>query len=494
MLFNSIPFVFFFPVVAILYYVLPDKARWVWLLIASIFFYMVGNPLNILVPVFIIVLTYLCGILVESETSPKKAQIYHIAGIVAIVGILIFFKYINFFTDSIFDAVNLVRTRFMHASGTVSNSLLIKIITPLSISYITFQAIGYLIEIKQGNHKAERNLGHFSTYLLFFPKLIAGPVERAHHFLPQLKTSKAFDLGNATNGLQLVLWGLFKKVVIADNVGIFVHDIFHNPDPQKGILLVAGCFLYTIQMYADFSGYTDMAIGLSRFLGFDLIRNFDRPFSARSMTEFWRKWHISLSTWFADYFYKPIAIKRRNWGNWSIVYASMVTFIVLGFWHGANWTYIVFGGLHGFMLALEFITKKLRKNIRNRIPAFINDGLGMLFTFLFFTFTLIFFRADTVSAAFTVLKYGTIGLHDGIYSLLHPAILHVEPQAIYYILICLFCGALLLIAHYLHRKISDPQIIYRYSGLLQVSFYIILLFVILVWGNFGSREFIYAKF
>jgi D-alanyl-lipoteichoic acid acyltransferase DltB (MBOAT superfamily) len=247
-------------------------------------------------------------------------------------------------------------------------------------------------------------------------------------------------------------------------------------------------------MYTDFSGYTDMAIGLSRLLGLTLMQNFNRPFSAKSLTEFWRKWHISLSTWFGDYFYKPIAIKRRNWGDWSIVYASMTTFIVLGFWHGANWTYIVFGGLHGFMLALEFFTRKIRKNIRNKIPAFINNNLGILFTFSYFTFSLIFFRASTLSDAFYVIKYGIVGLPGDIYNFIHQTDPSFSMLWLYYLKIFLIYGSLVFVVQYFHGKINEPLPVHRYSKLATVSFYVLLLFIVLVWGNFGSRDFIYAQF
>jgi D-alanyl-lipoteichoic acid acyltransferase DltB (MBOAT superfamily) len=480
--------------VAILYYILPGKTRWAWLLLASLFFYMFAAPLNILVPVSIILTAYGSGILIEKASTPKKANLFFILGIIIIVGILIAFKYLNFFTDILFDLANIVRHKFLHSPESLTNSLFVKIITPLGISYITFQAMGYLIEIKQGNHKAERNLGHFSAYLLYFPKLIAGPVERAHNFLPQLKKPIAFDFDTMAQGLKLILWGLFKKVVIADNLGSYINDMYGNLHNYQGISLIAGCFLYTLQMYTDFSGYTDMAIGLSRLLGINLMQNFDRPFTAKSLTEFWRRWHISLSTWFGDYFYKPIAIKRRNWGNWSIVYASMVTFIVLGFWHGANWTYIVFGGIHGFMLALEFFTKKIRKNIRSKIPVFINDYLGILFTISYFTFSLVFFRASSLSDAFYVIKHAITGLPEDIYNLIHQTNYSLTMQTLYYLKAFLIYGSLVFIIQYFRGKINDPLLVHRYSKLAMVSFYVLLLFIVLVWGNFGSRDFIYAQF
>jgi alginate O-acetyltransferase complex protein AlgI len=278
------------------------------------------------------------------------------------------------------------------------------VLTPLGISYITFQAIGYLIEIKRGNEIAEKNIGHFSTFLLFFPKIIAGPVERAHRFLPQLKQDISFKYDNISNGAKLIIWGLFKKLVIADRLSIYVDAVLGNASHHSCISLITGVIFYVFQMYADFSGYTDMALGFAKVLGFDLTQNFNRPFFAKSVTEFWRKWHISLSTWFADYFYNPIAIAKRDWGNWSVVYAFFITFIVLGFWHGANWTFIVFGALQALILTIEFFTRKTRKNLRKKIPLFLNNTLGILFTVAYFAFSLIFFRAINIQEAFIIIK------------------------------------------------------------------------------------------
>jgi D-alanyl-lipoteichoic acid acyltransferase DltB (MBOAT superfamily) len=257
--------------------------------------------------------------------------------------------------------------------------------------------MGYLIEIKRGNHKAEGNLGHFSTYIFFFPKLVAGPIERAHHFLPQIKRVVKFDSKTLNEGFTLILWGLFKKLVIADRLSLYTSAVLDSPVHQSGVTLITASLLYMFQMYADFSGYTDMALGTAKVFGFDLMPNFNRPLFARSVSEFWRKWHISLSSWFADYFYTPITIAKRNWGKWSVVYAFFLTFIVLGFWHGPSWTFIVFGALQGVILTIEFFTRKIRKNIRKRIPPFLNNVAGMGFTIVYFAFSLIFFRAASLS-------------------------------------------------------------------------------------------------
>ncbi|MGC4100549.1 MBOAT family O-acyltransferase [Ferruginibacter sp.] len=404
MLFNSFGFVIFFAVVAIVHFILPAKARWVWLLLSSTFFYMYASPVYIWVPALIILVSYLGGIQIEKASSPKKAQRNFVLCLIANIGVLVFFKYTNFLTTQVLELANFINTKLLHSGTVKTDSLLVDIAAPLGISYITFQAIGYLIEIKRGNHKAERNIGHFASFILFFPKIISGPIERAHNFLPQLKKAPGFDLDRISEALKIILWGFFKKVVIADRLSIYTNAVFNNYQFHNGNTLFVASIFYTIQLYADFSGYTDMAVGVSKLLGFDIIQNFNRPFFAKSVSEFWRRWHISLSTWFAEYFYTPLAMSKRDWGNWSVPYASLVTFVVLGFWHGANWTFIVFGALQGVVLSLEFFTKKSRKKMRKKIPAFINDWGGIFLTFMFINFAEIFFRADSVTQALVIIK------------------------------------------------------------------------------------------
>ena len=404
MVFTSLVFVLFFSLVAVLYYLLPAKFRWIWILVSGIFFYMYTNPEYILIPVFIILISWIAGVQIEKAELQNKTSRFYLYAIIANIAVLVFFKYSNFFTNTAVNFINFTRHKIFHNAGTTSNPLLIKVIAPLGISYITFQAIGYLIEIKRGNHKAEQNLGHFSTYLLFFPKIIAGPVERAHNFLPQLKSPRLFEYNNIRDGLRQVLWGLFKKIVIADRLSLYVSSVLDNADFHSGISLTLGSIFYVFQMYADFSGYSDMALGFAKILGFDIVQNFNRPFFAKSVSEFWRKWHISLSTWFADYFYTPIAVAKRDWGVWSVVYAFFITFIVLGFWHGANWTFIVFGALQGLILTIEFFTRKARKKAGKKMPVFLNNGLSMIFVFAYFGLSLIFFRANSIADAFTIIS------------------------------------------------------------------------------------------
>ncbi len=483
MIFNSIVFGIFFFITALIIFFSPSRYRWVWLLLAGIFFYAWSNPAYLFVPAFIILVTYFGGLMMEKAASEKMMKRYYFACIAANIGILVFFKYSNFFTASGVDFINFCSQKIFHSNAAVKNNLMIHLLAPLGISYITFQAIGYLIEIKRGNEAAEKHLGHFSAYLLFFPKLVAGPVERAHHFLPQIKNPAAFDYDNISSGVKLVIWGLFKKIVIADRISIYTNVVFNNFEHHSGITLFATAILYVFQLYADFSGYTDMALGFARILGFDLTQNFNRPLLAKSVTEFWRKWHISLSSWFTDYFYNPIAIEKRDWGKWAIVYASFITFITLGFWHGANWTFIVFGFSQALILSIEFFTRKARKDWRKKIPVQLNNLLGISFTFLYFAFASIFFRANSVSDACSIIKK-IVCLNGPFFS--------DTPSMMIFTVVGVCCLAAYDIKkEYFNNLFTLSE---NKNWLIRNSYYCLLIILILLIGVFDGGQFIYFQF
>ena len=483
MIFNSIAFFLFFIGVLAVLYLLPAKYRWVWVLAVSTFFYAYAKPAYILVPLCITALSYFAGISIEKAASEQGKKKIFIASVASIIATLVFFKYTNFFTTTFTDFFNYLSQKIFHSQHTATNSLLINVAAPLGISYITFQAIGYLIEIKRGAETAEKHFGHFATYLLLFTKIIAGPVERAHRFLPQLKNPTALSYENFVSGARQMLWGLFKKIVIADRLSIYVNAVYNNYEHHSGITLLFASVCYVFQVYADFSGYTDMALGLSRMMGFKLMPNFNRPFLAKSVTEFWRRWHISLSTWFADYFYNPIAIAKRDWGLWAVIYACFVTFTVLGFWHGANWTYIMFGFLQGLILAVEILTRKQRKNVRKKIPVWLNDSTGIIFTLGYFVFSSIFFRAESVGDAFAIIK----------------KIIHLKGPLFYdsasmlmFVLLSIFYIA----AHDIKKEFFDNRFTLAQNKywLVRNGYYCMLLIIILVMGVFDGGEFIYFQF
>jgi len=483
MLFNSLTFLLFFLLVLFIYYLLPQKGKWCWLLLSSIVFYMWAKPILIIIPFVIIIVNYISGIQITNCKNLHTKKIVFLCSICANIGVLLFYKYTNFVSNFIFDVINCFHIKLFHFTTTCQNPFLIHVLVPLGLSYITFQAMGYLIEIYRGNITAERNLGLFSTYLLFFPKVISGPIERAHHFLPQFKKVIKFDPMIISQGLKLLLWGFFKKLVVADRLIIYINQVFPNLHSQNGKTLLLACVFSTIQMYADFSGYTDIALGLSKILGFDLIQNFDRPFFATTISEFWRKWHISLSTWFADFVYTPLAIAKREWGIWSVVFSSMVTFLILGLWHGANWTFIMFGALQGVMLSIEFITRKIRKKIGKKIPVIITTVGGIVYTFSFFSFSLIFFRADSIHDALFVIK--KICHFDGSVFIPLPSQLYLSIS-----------GVLILILVELKQELKFIHVSFLHNKRFSIRFvtYLVLTLYILLFSVYDGAQFIYFKF
>ncbi|MCF8296600.1 MAG: MBOAT family protein [Bacteroidales bacterium] len=366
-----------------------------------------------------------------------------------------------------------------------TNPILLNIIAPIGISYISFQAIGYLIEIYRGNHPPEKNIGIFASYVMFFPKLLSGPIERAHNFIPQLYKKHEFEYQQTVDGLKLVAWGFFKKLVIADRIAILTDQVFNNVQQYTGIPLIIAVLLFTVQLYADFSGYTDIALGIAQTLGFKLMNNFNIPFVAKSTKELWRRWHISLSTWFNDYVFNTIVINRRDWNKWAIVYATIVTFLILGLWHGSSWNFVIFGFVQGLILSLEFLTMKIRKRLRSKIPVFLNNSFGIIFTFFFFSFALIFFRANNFSdAIYTISHLFDIqfGFNEN---------LGIEGRDIYLIPVLVF---FLFFIQFLQIKGSIITRLSRKPVYFRWMLYCTLLLSILFFGLFSKSSYIYLQF
>jgi len=398
MLFNSFHFLIFFPVVTLLYFLLPHRFRWLHLLIASCVFYMAFIPIYILILFFTIIIDYIAGIIIEGETG-KRRRLFLIISIVANVGVLAFFKYFNFFTENVNGLLALLHI-------TTYPIPLLKIILPIGLSFHTFQAMSYTIEVYRGNQKAERHFGIYALYVMFYPQLTAGPIERPQNMLHQFHEEHKFDSQNLLNGLRLMLWGFFKKLVIADRLAQYVTIVYAFPGQFHYLNLVISTIFFGFQIYCDFSGYSDIALGSAQVMGFKLMTNFNRPFLyATNITEFWRRWHISLYTWFNDYLYTPLAIAFREYMKWGIAAAIIITFALSGLWHGANWTFVIWGLLHATALIYDMLTKKIRKKVSKKIPASIYRVSSILITFVILNITWIFFRANTVSDAFLIVKH-----------------------------------------------------------------------------------------
>jgi len=327
------------------------------------------------------------------ETDERRKKFWFWLSIIINLGFLGVFKYYNFFISSFADGLSQL--------GITVHYSTLNIILPVGISFYTFHGLSYVIDIYKSRIKAERNFVDYGLFVSFFPLLVAGPIERATHLLPQIKVKREFNYENAKSGLRQILWGLFKKIVIADQSAIFVNKIFDHPEFYPGSTLVIGAILFAFQIYGDFSGYSDIALGTARLLGFDLLKNFNYPYFSRSIAEFWRKWHISLSTWFRDYLYIPLGGSKG--GNWGRIRNTFIIFIVSGFWHGANWTFIIWGFLNALFILPSIVFKTNRKNLDivaedSLLPSF-KEAFMILFTFSLTVFAWIFFRADNVSEA-----------------------------------------------------------------------------------------------
>ncbi len=400
MLFNSFQFLVFFPLVTIIYFLLPHKFRWFHLLVASCIFYMAFIPVYILILFFTIIIDYIAGIYIE-QSQGRRRKLFLVMSIIANVGVLAVFKYYNFFIDNINELFHL--THF-----TQSSLPLLKILLPIGLSFHTFQAMSYTIEVYRGNQKAERHFGIYSLYVMFYPQLVAGPIERPQNLLHQFRENHAFNYDRVISGLRLMLWGFFKKIVIADKFALLVDKVYNDPHHYNGLNLTLATFFFAYQIYCDFSGYSDVAIGAARIMGFSLMKNFKHPYQSKSVSEFWTRWHISLSTWFRDYLYIPLGGNRVKVPR--MYFNLMVVFLISGFWHGANLTFIIWGALHGFYLVFSLMTKNVRQSLFKYLPSKATTVLSVMLTFLFVCFAWIFFRANNVHDALYISTHFFKGL------------------------------------------------------------------------------------
>jgi alginate O-acetyltransferase complex protein AlgI len=381
-----------FIVFLLLFYCVKNKFKIYILLISSILFISVLSVNVAIFSLLFAALNYFIGIALDKFRSNQnlKTNIFWL-GIFLNIAILGSFKYLNVFFGS-------MDSKFFD-SGIYSLVPSMSIMVPIGISYYTFQSLGYLIRVSRGNENAERNFATYATYLLFFPKFLSGPVSRSNQFLPQLNNPAKYDKNNVETGSRLLLWGLFKKMVIADNLFGPVSDVYNNVHQFSGLALITVLFIQTIYIYADFSGYTDMALGVAKMFGINLVDNFNRPFLAKNISEFWRRWHISLSSWCNDFIYNPFIIKYRRFGNRAVIAGIFLTFFIVGIWHGANWTFVVLGILQGIAIVYEFHTKKYRLKFAARFSKSTVTMLSRLVVFIFMSVSMVFFFSKSVSDA-----------------------------------------------------------------------------------------------
>ena len=401
MLFNSIDFAIFLPIVFLLYWFVANKnlkLQNFLIVVASYLFYGWWDWRFLSLILFSTLIDYTVGIRLSREDNISKRKILLWISILVNLGFLGFFKYYNFFLDNFITAFSFF--------GTPINVKGLNIILPVGISFYTFQTLSYTIDVYKRKLEPTKDFIAFTAFVSFFPQLVAGPIERATHLLPQFHKRRKFDYALAVDGMRQILWGLFKKIVIADNCAEFANQIFNNSADMNGSTLVLGAIFFTFQIYGDFSGYSDIAIGTSRLFGFNLKQNFAFPYFSRDIAEFWRRWHISLSTWFRDYLYIPLGGSRG--GTWMKIRNTFIIFIVSGFWHGANWTFIVWGALN----AIYFLPLLLTNNNRNNLETVAKGKLFpnlkelsfMLLTFGLTVFAWIFFRADNIGHAISYIS------------------------------------------------------------------------------------------
>lgn len=495
MLFNSIEFLIFFPIVTALYFLLPHNSRWFMLLMASCLFYMAFIPVYILILLVTIVIDYFAGMWIEDSKGPRR-KFYLIVSIVSTCLVLFIFKYFNFFN------ANMTRlAEFLHWNYPISA---LNLILPIGLSFHTFQSLSYVVEVYRGNQKAERHFGIYSLYVMFYPQLVAGPIERPQNLLHQFYEKHAFDYQRVTDGLKLMAWGMFKKVVIADRLAVYVNLVYDNPSEYQSVSLILATVFFAFQIYCDFSGYSDIAIGAAQVMGFKLMDNFNRPYFSKSVAEFWKRWHISLSTWFKDYFYIPLGGNRVSVPRWYL--NLFLTFLLSGLWHGANWTYIVWGALHGGYLVLGLMTAPWRKKFTTAIGLtgfpVLHRYVRIAITFSLVAFAWIFFRAKDIHDALYIVTHLFSGIPEYVMSFVHGTydpikgkffpILLGQPKMEFVLAI----GGIVFMecVHLVQRHNSIRHMLVDKPLWLRWGIYFAIVYGMIFFGAFGNVQFIYFQF
>lgn len=468
MLFNSLHFLFFLPIVVGLYYLLPQKFRWILIFISSCYFYMVFVPKYILILFLIIIIDYIAAITIEKIEGRLKL-FYLIASLTANIGLLAFFKYFNFLNENLVSVFSLFGQEFHPVN--------LSIILPIGLSFHTFQSMSYTIEVYRGRQKAERHLGYFANYVLFFPQMVAGPIERYETLGNELKSVHKPLYQNFSDGFKLVLFGLFIKMVVADNIAPYVNQVYLDPLKYSSFEVLMSIFLFSFQIYADFFGYSTIALGCAKLLGINIMNNFKTPYLAKSVSEFWSRWHISLSTWFRDYLYIPLGGNRVKIPRWSI--NVLIVFMISGLWHGASWTFVVWGALHGLMLLLERYFSMLFKFEIKKEWSALNVFL-VIKTFVITSFIWIFFRAESFQKAKDMFRALTHNQN------VYPLQLDILMPVIFTALMIMF--DLFLYNSRFDSKLNTFKTPYRWA------FYTVILFCLMALSGTQKFTFIYFQF
>ena len=477
MLFNSFPYLLFFPVVCLLYFAIPFRWRTAFLLLASYYFYMCWRWEYVVLIMAQTEINFLCGLKMERARTQAARRALLLTAIILSLSLLFFFKYYNFANEALRSLFAFVEVPY-HVPR-------LNVLLPIGISFHTFQTLSYIIDLYRGKIPVERSFVKFALFVSFFPLLVAGPIERANRLLPQLERRNHFDVDRLSSGLKLMLWGFFKKVVIADRLAEYVNQIYPHPADFSGATLALATYCFAFQIYCDFSGYTDIAIGSARVLGYDLMQNFNLPYLARSISEFWQRWHISLSTWFRDYVYFPLGGNRVSARRWA--FNIMVVFALSGLWHGANWTFLIWGALHGGYYLLEKHVGPYAGDLFQLcgIPQRVRVLLQTLITFHLVLFAWIFFRAGS--------------LHDALFIVQRICSDLASPIYLGYSSVGTMLGLtlilMLIVVQWLQYKNRLPLYFsgVRLPALLRWSGYLAMLLAISMLGKSGN-DFIYFQF
>lgn len=471
MLFNSVGYLVFLPVVVGLTFVLPHRFRWVWLLAASYFFYMCWNPAYSLLLVASTLIAYAAGLVCDGTPDHRKKKIALAASVAVNLSILVVFKYWRFINHSLSGLFGA-----FHWQWPIHD---LDVLLPVGISFFTFQSMSYTFDVYRGKIKAERHLGYLGLYKAFFPQMIAGPIERGGHLLPQFRAEHRWDWARVASGLELILWGLFKKVVIADRLALFVDAVYNNVPHHNATDYVLATYLFAFQIYCDFSGYSDIAIGSARILGIDLMKNFHVPYFSRSIQEFWRRWHISLSTWLRDYLYIPLGGSRE--GKFNTYKSLMVTMLLGGLWHGASWNFVAWGGIHGLLLSVSRSSRLSSDEIDRQ--AWWIKGVKVFVTFNLVCFAWIFFRSSSWSDTLTILD--SFGRLRFAHAFIDPLSLAYGSVGIFVLLLVEIC--------YVRRTHFRLDWLRLPSGVRWACYYATI-FAITLFGVENGAQFIYFQF
>ena len=492
MLFNSIEFLIFFPIVVFIYYLIPDKAKYIWLLAASYFFYMQWNPAYVFLLLTSTVVTYTGALILEKMSDVKKRKLCLFCALVINLFILGYFKYANFFVTYFNRALTIIGREPMMWDK--------DILLPVGISFFTLQALGYLIDVYRGDIYPEHNFLKYALFISFFPQLVAGPIERSKNLLKQLATPNKFSYENLRRGLLIMLYGFFLKVVIADRVAIAVDAVYDAPDKFPGWYIAFATLLFTIQIYCDFYGYSTIAKGVALTMGVKLMDNFNAPYYSRSIREFWHRWHISLSTWFRDYLYIPLGGNRK--GRIRKYVNLMIVFAVSGLWHGASISFVVWGILHGLYQLIESLVRHIGNYVREKLKmekprsTFTDKLFKLLLTFALVVFAWLFFRANSMSKAHILLSQM---IRAGNWTVLFDkSIYNLGVTEDYFNVLLVSMGLLALVDYLKYRGRDVVSDFFKQKWWFRTIAEVALLLFVMLFGCYGStydvQQFIYFQF